>query len=448
MLQGEASFLGTLHKVCFYSSLFTLMTHSHSDPRDSDAVLGGNNPAPRQGAILGGIEGIQQKLSNPDLMIRLEALEQAWRYGDAGRGCLEQALGDRSKTVRRRARWLLRQPKSTDTLLPPLPLWNLTERLAGYPGYSGIHVARFANREVQEFQVGQSLSNPQHTAYALRSDYDDENGMTNGLNALLNAPEAEQIEALVFGMWDDGEGICTGDSSSQGLVERLASLNDRLPNLKALLIGDITYEECEISWLVQSDMSPLLQAYPQLEVLQVRGGGSLEFQPTGKALHENLKALILEAGGLSRETVLQIYEWDLPALEHLEFWFGSDNYGGDCWEQDLAPILDELIFPNLTYLGLRNSQFADDLIDRLVQSPLLAGLQVLDLSLGTLSDEGAAKLLECEAIRDLEIFNVSESYLSGAMIDQLQSLGIQVLADRQRTEEYEDEGDRYCAVAE
>lgn len=431
------------------------MTHSNSDPRDSDAVLGGDNPAPRQGAILGGIEGIQQKLSHPDLSIRLEALTQAWSYGNAGRVCLEQALGDRSKTVRRRARWLLRQPEASGTFsLPPQSLWNLTERLAGYPGYSGEHVTRFADRTVQEGTApGDALQNPSQVAYAFRCDYDEENGiddLLNAFNTLLDTPGVEQIEALVFGVWDEGTDVCTGDASSQKLVQRLAALHDRLPNLKALFIGDIASDECEISWLVQSDMSPLLQAFPHLEILQVRGGVGLQFVPPENAVHEHLKALILETGGLSRETVLQVYEWDLPALEHLELWFGSDNYGGDCWEQDLAPILDDLIFPNLTYLGLRNSQFANEMIDRLVRSPLLAGLQVLDLSMGTLTDAGAAKLLECDAIRDLEILNVSESYLSGAMIDQLQSLGIQVIASEQREEEDDEDPAyrRYCAVTE
>jgi hypothetical protein len=423
------------------------MTHSNSEPHSSDAVLGGQNPAPTQGAILGGIEGIQQKLSNPDLTIRLEALDQAWGYGKAGRACLEQALSDRSKTVRRRARWLLRQPEGTQTLPPSSPQWNLTERLTGYR-YN--HVTHFANRTVHEGIVqGDALLNPSQLAYAFRCDYDEtQDDMSDRLNDLLNTQEPEQIEALVFGTWDDGEGICTGDTSSQEFVGRLVALSDRLPNLKALFIGDITSEECEISWLVQSDMSPILQAYPQLELLQVRGGMGLQFTSAENAVHEHLKALIVETGGLSRETVQQIYAWDFPALEHLELWFGSENYGGDCWEQDLAPILDELIFPGLTYLGLRNSQFTNDLIERLVRSPLLAGLQVLDLSMGTLTDEGAAKLLECDAIRDLEILNVSESYLSGAMIDQLQSLGIQVIADEQRTEEYEEYEERYCAVSE
>jgi hypothetical protein len=85
-----------------------MMSDRNSTPQPSDAVLGGQNPAPLQGAILGGVEGIKQQLTNPDVELRLKALELALNYGNAGRVCLEQALSDRSKLVRRRARWLLR----------------------------------------------------------------------------------------------------------------------------------------------------------------------------------------------------------------------------------------------------------------------------------------------------------------------------------------------------
>ncbi len=424
------------------------MSQSNSDPRSTDAILGGQAPAPVQGAILGGIDGVQQKLANPDLAIRLEALDQARSYGTAGAECLQQALSDRSKIVRRRARWLMRQPEGI-SVVPPQPLWALPERFDGF-GY-GQYAVRFANRNVQEFAIGQALQDPKSTAYALRCDYNDEHDTIVLLDALLEMPLGTQMEALIFGVWNGGDGVCTGDDSSQMVVDALVARRQNLQELKALFIGDIHSEESEISWLQQSDMSPILQAFPQLELLQVRGGESLQLNPTlGISRHENLKALILETGGLSPETVHQIYEWELPALEHLELWFGSEYYGGTCKEKDLQPLLDDLKFPNLTYLGLRNSQFADDAMEMLVRSHLLEGLQVLDLSMSTLGDEGAAKLLECPAIRDLEILNVSECYLSGAMIDQLRSLEIQVLADDQRVEEDEEDPAyrRYCVISE
>lgn len=420
------------------------MPEANSNPQSTDAILGGQTPAPYQGAILGGIEGIQQKLNHDDLSVRLEAVDQAWNYGTAGLGCLHQALSDRSKLVRRRSRWLLRQPQGA--MLTDSPVWNMTERF-DCPKNSS-HVEQFAGRQIWEFNQEEALPNPQQFAYAFRCDYDDDDNVVDLLDVFLQMPGAELVEALVIGFSNEGD---YSNDSSQGFIESLVSIRDRLPHLKALFIGDVEYTECEISWIKQGDMSPILQAFAKLEVLQVRGGEGLKFDPTlGTSRHEHLKTLIVETGGLNRSTVHQLYEWEFPALEHLELWFGSENYGGDCWDRDLPPLLEELKFPNLIYLGLRNSGFADEIAAMIVRSPLLAGLQVLDLSLGTLTDEGAQHLLDRAAIRDLETLNVSESYLSGAMIDRLRALGIQVLADNQRQEEDDEESSyrRYCVVSE
>ncbi|MEM9219893.1 MAG: STM4015 family protein [Cyanobacteria bacterium P01_F01_bin.150] len=326
--------------------------------------------------------------------------------------------------------------------------WNLTERLAGYGGYNGEHITQFANRVVQTVQPDTPLGNPKETAYALRCDYDEDHNAIDLLDRLLEQTEPGAIEALVFGLWGSGEEVCTGDESSKLVVDGLVARSQRLPNLKAVFIGDITYEECEISWLVQSDMSPLLKAYPQLEILQVRGGDRLTFNEPGT--HNHLKALIIETGGLSRDTVQQLYRWKFPALNHLELWFGSEDYGGNCWDRDLPPILDGLCFPRLDYLGLRNSKFANEMMERLVRSPLLERLQILDLSMGTLGDEGATQLLNCRAIQDLQTLNVSESYLSEGMVEQLRSLNITLLADEQRLEEDDEDPAyrRYCVVSE
>jgi hypothetical protein len=119
------------------------MTPSTLQP--TDAILGNNTAAPVSSGILGGLDGIRQKLTSSDLSLRLEALDQAWNQGEPGKACLEEMLGDRSKTIRRRARWLLRQ--TTETTLAPENAWNLTERLGALG--NGSHAIRFANRDVQ-----------------------------------------------------------------------------------------------------------------------------------------------------------------------------------------------------------------------------------------------------------------------------------------------------------
>jgi hypothetical protein len=70
---------------------------------------------------------------------------------------------------------------------------------------------------------------------------------------------------------------------------------------------------------------------------------------------------------------------------------------------------------------------------------------VLDLSKGTLTDEGAVALLNSEGVRKLEHLNLRYHFLSEAMMEQLKKLGISINLDDKQ--ESEDE-DRYIEVAE
>ncbi|MGF1990600.1 MAG: STM4015 family protein [Nostoc sp. ZfuVER08] len=417
------------------------MTDNQNQPRDYDAVLGGQSPPPVDGIVLGGIEGIKRCLSNPVANVRIAALSEALKYGDAGLDVVRQALQDKSKLVRRFAYRLLKQrvePQVIQALQTYKP-WNLEER---FEKYQESDITQFANRQVVDFEKNIGIVEPVNKAYALRYEYDNEEDLPSQISRLLQEPNAEKLEALVFGLWAE-----TYERDSSEIVQTLVDAKKYLTNLKAVFIGDIAYDECEISWIQQSDISPILQAYPKLEILQVRGGDGLHFSPPVR--HNSLKALIVETGGLSRDTVAQICNMNLPALEHLELWFGSEDYGGDCWVEDIHPILFQDKFPNLTYLGLRNSQFTDEIANAIVASPIINSISVLDLSMGTLSDAGAEELLNCEAINYLDILNVSESFLSQEMIEKLSGLDVRVLASNQK---HEDDDSyihgRYCSVAE
>jgi hypothetical protein len=160
-----------------------------------------------------------------------------------------------------------------------------------------------------------------------------------------------------------------------------------MPALRALFLGDIIVEENEISWIVQSDVSPLLDAFPALEELRVRGGQGLTL---GAPRHARLRSLAIETGGLDAGLVRSLAAADLPELEHLELWLGTTDYGGTVTVADLEPILSGRLFPKLRYLGLRDSEIADEVAAALASAPILERVRVLDLSLGTLGDAGAA----------------------------------------------------------
>jgi hypothetical protein len=79
-------------------------------------------------------------------------------------------------------------------------------------------------------------------------------------------------------------------------------------------------------------------------------------------------------------------------------------------------------------------------------APVLDHVRVLDLSLGTLGDVGAAALLASPAVARLQKLDIHHHYCSDEMVARLQGLGIEVDASEQEREE--DEDDRYVAVGE
>jgi predicted DNA-binding WGR domain protein len=279
-------------------------------------------------------------------------------------------------------------------------------------------------------------------AFAYRIEWEDYEGEQTlpRLRAFLADPAACLVRALVIGCWG------MSDSSSIDLVEALVKARDRLPNLRALFLGDVTYDQCEISWITQSDLTPLFEAFPRLETFRSRGGGDLALKPFR---HQKLKSLAIEASNLSREVVRAVGKCDLPALEHLEIWLGTSSYGADTTPDDLAEILGGKRLPSLQYLGLRNSEIADDLPAALAKAPLMKRLRVLDLSLGNLSDRGAEALLAIDGLSRLEKLDIHHHYVSPALVERLKSLGIEVDdGDPQQADDYGGGERRYVAHSE
>ena len=405
-----------------------------NQPRKYDAVLGGQSPPPIHSAVLGGIEGVQRRLSNPVVDVKVAALTDALKYGDAGLELVIQALQNKPKRLERHAYKLLRKRKETQVkqALEHYQPWDLFERL------KELYAETFANRQIVDYNPEVGIVEPANTAYALRWDYDSAPLETELLTSFLEDSQTSKLEALIIGEW--GEAY---ENDSSEIINVLGNAKDKLTNLKAIYIGYMHSDECEISWIRQSDISPILRAYPQLEILQVRGGDGLQFNAPVR--HNNLQTLIVETGGLEPETVTQICNMNLPELEHLELWFGSSDYGGDCSVENVKPILEDLIFPDLTYLGLRNSEFSDEIAEAVVKSPLIETISVLDLSLGNLSDTGAEFLLNCAAVNELDILNVSDNYLSEGMVGKLSALDCKLL-DGSQDKDYDNY--RYCSVSE
>ncbi|WP_329113645.1 STM4015 family protein [Streptomyces sp. NBC_01353] len=258
--------------------------------------------------------------------------------------------------------------------------------------------------------------------------------------------DTERVRALIVGGWDEAY-----ETSSAAIVAALVAAKDRLPGLEALFLGDMGFEDCEISWIQQSDVTPLLAAYPALREFGVRGGSELVFPAIR---HSGLRTLVVESGGLGAEVVRGIAGSDLPALEKLDLWLGTDEYGGDSTVTDLEPLLAGTHLPALRHLGLRNSVIQDEIAAAVAGAPVVARLDRLDLSMGTLTDEGAEALLVGQPLTHLTHLDLFHHYLSEKMseriVDALTPHGVTVDVDD--AQDPEDDGDgeiyRYVAVAE
>ncbi|MBW4605079.1 MAG: hypothetical protein KME29_37410 [Calothrix sp. FI2-JRJ7] len=241
------------------------MTSNQNHPGEFDAIRGGDAP-PLLGAVLGGVEGVKQRLASSDIETRIGALSRALNYGDAGLNVVIKALDDDSAKVRKAAVRLLKDIDNSQVkaALKEHKFWTSFEKYYDIPDN---HATTFANRKVIEFDPVIGISDTVDTAYALRvvpgEDYYI-NSVINSvdkLQLLLQSPFAHQVEALVFGFWYttyfEYYNFCP-------VIDTLLQSSEKITNLKALFIGDINNAEWENIHLAYANLSYILLAYPQL----------------------------------------------------------------------------------------------------------------------------------------------------------------------------------------
>ncbi|MCU6795495.1 STM4015 family protein [Paenibacillus sp. WQ 127069] len=280
------------------------------------------------------------------------------------------------------------------------------------------------------------------TEVRLVLDYDDhEQGQTMEklIEELAVKPESRELHSLIIGSWGDAY-----ENDSSALAQAIIQAREQFPNLTKLFIGDMEGEECEISWIKQSDLTPLLDAYPKLQSFTVQGSEGLRLT---QLKHAHLEELIIICGGLPLEVIQDIQTAELPELKKLELYLGVDNYGWNGSLDDLKPFMSKALFPKLTYLGLKNSEIQDEIAIAIADAPILDQLHTLDLSQGTLSDIGAEALLVSSRIQKLSFLNLSYHYMSEAMIKRWKESGIQVDVSDEQGGADEDDW-RYPAVTE
>lgn len=297
---------------------------------------------------------------------------------------------------------------------------------------NGKHLQTVNNKKVVDFELGADLDPT--LVYRIRTTYETPS-FEEHLEEFFTKANISELEELIIGAWNEniGEGW---ELDMKAIVEQ----KDKLPNLKYLMIGDVTQDESEMSWIEHGqDYRILLDAFPNLTFFGIRQGSGAEIK------HEKLETLIIEATGLNPDCVTKITKSQLPNLEHLSIWLGTEDRG-EVNIETLNELFSGNFFPKLKYLGLNNSDKTDEIAKMLLDAPLLDRLETLDLSGGTLGDEGAAFLLSNPKIAKLKMLNLSHHYLSPEIQAKLEIL----MGDRIDVSNAKPEGryGRYVQVGE
>lgn len=269
--------------------------------------------------------------------------------------------------------------------------------------------------------------------FSMGSDEPTRPQLTDALDTLLVHPSGRFLQELAIGL----KGYFVGDVLDP-VFAIIASHG--APSLRRLHVGDFQFpDECEISWYGVGDLSPLWPALPRLATLVVQG---IDIRLGALSL-PHLAELTIRTGGLDRETMLELCGMQTPALRSLEVWTGDPNYGCTTTFDDAAPLLAR-DWP-LVALGVRNCDFVDEVARALPRAACAATLETLDLSMGTLSDDGARALAaHADAFPALARIDVSESLLTATGIGELRDAFANVIALDQRAAR----NGRYVSVGE
>jgi uncharacterized protein (TIGR02996 family) len=260
-------------------------------------------------------------------------------------------------------------------------------------------------------------------------------------SALLSLPSMRLLQELTVGLWRDDEGQC----DYGGLFTALARV--RLTALRRLFVGDFRYpSQIEISWTNLGDLSQIHSALPRLQELVLQGGG----MKLGTFEFPDLRTFEVRTGGLSSENIRSIASARWPKLERLEVWFGDRQYGFDGSVEAIEPILAGEGIPRVRHLGLKNAEFTDAICARLAGAEVLGQLESLDLSMGLMTDEGAAVLAAARPrLRHLKTLDVSRNFLTTRGTALLKGICKEVRCGKQNEPDvWDGEEHRYVSVGE
>lgn len=197
----------------------------------------------------------------------------------------------------------------------------------------------------------------------------------------------------------------------------------------------------DISWTQFGDLSIANAGLAHIETLAIAAGrvtlGAIDLP--------KLRELEIVCGGLPGHVLDSLANANWPMLEDLDVYLGTQEYSGTCTEDGVRALLRANL-PAVRGLAIANCEFGDALAGLVARAPVVKQLCRLDLSRGTMGDDGARVILEhANRFAHLDVLDLTENYLSAEVAREVRSAVPSALIADQKTE---DEYGRYVTVAE
>jgi uncharacterized protein (TIGR02996 family) len=272
-----------------------------------------------------------------------------------------------------------------------------------------------------------------HDSY---SDEEFDGETADILDMVLRHPSGRYVVEFAF--------MSNGDPNEDNLQDLIDVLAKKAPpTTRKITFGD---NVDQISWHHTGNLGKLWKGVPNLEVLEIESG---EFD-VGAIDAPALERAIFITGGLSKACGKHIATAKMPKIKHLEIYYGTTNYGGDCTIKEVKPLLDRTDLKHLEYLGLKNCEFGNEMAKAVVGAKIVKQLKTLDLSKSTITDEGAKVLADGKAqLKHLECLDLTHNYLTKDGIKLVKDICKKVVTeDQQKPSDWGDELHYYCAITE
>jgi uncharacterized protein (TIGR02996 family) len=215
------------------------------------------------------------------------------------------------------------------------------------------------------------------------------------------------------------------------LIVDLLMRGSPTPPLRVLEIADLDHTYIDNIQLADApigDLAGLGDRYPQLEDVVLKGAGDVTL---GKLDLPRARRFALRTSDLRRATLAAIAGARWPELVELEVWTGAADHGCNCTTHDVAGLLTAefaVRAPKLRVLRVMNSELTDELCWMFATSPVVAALDTLDLSLGTLSDAGARVLADARhSLAHLRELYVYDNAVGFAGLDAMRDAELSVI---------------------